>query len=216
MASAETEVARVASGGRLGAVATRAAAAMAKEAGCSARIRSLCNLCQARSGTAVIAGAVDGEAQIADACVGANAARYVRCGWCMRRYSHAQTGSRGHVARCSWRVQYALHNAAPDDCSAARVSICVPGHPRPAGWCGLSAPTAASRPAAGDRPIATHVQHADFMPTRDRQQRQRGVTDHALHVESKGASSRKSFLRHGRAARRVEASSQFGHDLEVF
>ena len=105
MASAETEVARVASGGRLGAVATRAAAAMAKEAGCSARIRSLCNLCQARSGTAVIAGAVDGEAQIADACVGANAARYVRCGWCMRRYSHAQTGSRGHVARCSWRVQ---------------------------------------------------------------------------------------------------------------
>jgi hypothetical protein len=41
--------------------------------------------------------------------------------------------------------------------------------------------------SCGDRPIATHVQHADFVPTRDRQQRQRGVTDHALHFEPKGA-----------------------------
>ena len=87
--------------------------------------------------------------------------------WQRGRYSHAQTRtcvSRTAAGECKRVAQ----------CSARRLLSCtsIDMLPRPSTASrmvrSVGAPTAASRPIA-----TSHVQHADFVPTRDRQQRQR-------------------------------------------
>jgi hypothetical protein len=87
--------------------------------------------------------------------------------WQRGRYSHAQTRtcvSRTAAGECKRVAQ----------CSARRLLSCtsIDMLPRPSTASrmvrSVGAPTAASRPIA-----TSHVQHADFVPTRERQQRQR-------------------------------------------
>ena len=88
------------------------------------------------------------------------------------------------VANCKRASANALHNAAPDDCSAARVSICFPGHPRPAGWCDLSARPPQQVDRLQPRTYSTRISCPRAIASSGSDE----ATDHALHVESKGAS----------------------------
>ena len=95
------------------------------------------------------------------------------------------TLKRGHACReLQLASANALHNAAPDDCSAARVSICFPGHPRPAGWCDLSARPPQQVDRLQPRTYSTRISCPRAIASSGSDE----ATDHALHVESKGAS----------------------------